>query len=123
MRIKTFDEIELLACAKKEFPDTYVEIVSVDIFLKVIQPGQYQAPWLEHTFFVSTQYAYEDVEVNGNHTRCKIAMQCILVKPDRYTILYDTKDVFYAVVEEQEEIQFKKYREFIEDLPKTVTAC
>lgn len=123
MRIKTFEETELLACAKREFPNAYVEIVSVDIFLKGIKPGQYQAPWLDHTFFVSTEYAYEDVEVNGNHTRCKIAMQCILVKPDQYTILYDTKDVFYAVIEEQGSITFKKYKELIEELPKSVQAC
>lgn len=120
MLIKTFDEEKLMDCAKEKFPNAFIEMVSVDLFLKGVEAGKYQAPWLDHEFFVSTEYAYEDVEVNGNQTRCKITMQGILIKKDRYTVIYDAKDVFYVAYEEQGEIHFQKYVEFLKEVPKSL---
>lgn len=117
MLLKLFDETKCREAAQLAFPNQYIEIMESDIYLKDTIAGRYAAPWLDHEFYVSTDYAYEDKMVNGNQTRYKVGMQCILVKPSRYEVVYDTKDSYFAVYEEDGNIKFMKY---IDILPKLV---
>lgn len=116
MQIKAFDSQQLIAAAQAQFPDYEIELQESDVFLKGKQAGRYRADWLDHEFYISTEYAYEDRLVNGNPTRYKIAMPCILLKKNRYEIVYDISDRYYVAYEEHGEIQFLPYQTMLETL-------
>jgi len=116
MQIKAFEESALLEAARKAFPHHHIQITQSDIFLKGKQAGRYRADWLDHEFYVSTEYAYEDRLVNGNKTRYKVSMPCIFVKNDPFEVLYDIQTCYYAVYEENGEIQFMLYTEMNQEL-------
>lgn len=120
MQLKKFEEQELLEAAQKAFPDSYIKIEDSDIFLKNTTAGRYKAPWLDREFYISTEYVYEDILVNGNKTRYKVSMSCILLKKDRYDVVYDSSDVYYTAYEEADEIKFMKYVDIIKELPKQI---
>ena len=120
MIIKPLEEERLLAAAHIAFPNSYIQIESSDIYLKNQIAGRYHAPWLDHDFYVSTEYAYEDRVVNGNKTRYKVAMPCILVKADQYDVIYDSSNCYYVAYEEEGEIKFRLYVDLIQELPKTM---
>ncbi len=116
MRIETMDHDALLQAAKHTFPDYYIDIKESDLFMKGKQAGRYRADWLEHEFYISTEYAYEDRLVNGNQTRYKIAMPCILLKKDRYEVVYDMEDRYYAAFIQDNHICFEPYHMVLERL-------
>ncbi len=120
MQIKAFDPQQLKTAAQAQFPDYEIDIQESDVFLKGKQAGRYRADWLDHEFYISTEYAYEDRLVNGNPTRYKIAMPCILLKKDRYEIVYDISDRYYAAYEENGTIQFLPYQKMLETLIKQI---
>lgn len=121
MLLKKFDEEMLKEAAQRAFPDFYIQIEYSDIYLRNTTAGRYTAPWLKQEFYISTEYVYEDVLVNGNKTRYKVSMSCILLKKDRYDVVYDSSDVYYAAYEEDGEIRFMKYVDIIKELPKQIT--
>lgn len=121
MLLKKFDEEKLKEAAQRTFPDFYIQVEYSDIYLRNTTAGRYTAPWLEQEFYISTEYVYEDVLVNGNKTRYKISMSCVLLKKDRYDVIYDSSDAYYAAYEEDGEICFMKYVDIIKELPKQIT--
>lgn len=121
MLLKTFDEDILREAAQKAFANSYIQIEYSDIYLRNTTAGRYLAPWLDREFYISTEYVYEDKLVNGNKTRYKVAMACVLIKKDRYDIIYDSKDVYYAAYEEAGEIKFMKYVDILAVLGEQIT--
>lgn len=120
MLIKQFNEEQLKKTAQLTFPRYYIHLDQSDIYLKGKQAGRYKAAWLDHEFYVSTEYAYEDILVNNNKTRYKVHMPCILLKTNPYEVIYDSQDRYYGVYEEDGEIKFEKYVELIKKLPEQV---
>lgn len=118
MVIKKLSDEAIIKAAKQAFPNHYIQVEHSDIFLKGKIAGRYKAPWIEQEFYVSTEYAYEDLLVNGNKTRYKIHMPCVLVKENRYDIIYDSKDCYYVAYEDAGHIQFKRYIDVIQELPE-----
>lgn len=113
--VKLSDE-QIYQAAKQTFPDSYIKIEYTDIYLRDTKSGRYRADWIDQEFYVSTDYAYEDILVKENKTRYKIAIPCILVKKDQYQVVYSSRDVFYAVFMINDQIQFKKYVDVIEEI-------
>lgn len=118
MMIKKIANEVIMEAAQQAFPDYYIQLEQSDIFLKGKTAGRYRASWIEQEFFVSTEYAYEDIMVNGNKTRYKIHMPCILLKKNRYDVIYDSKDAYYVAYEDQGQVKFQRYIDVIEELPK-----
>ena len=114
MEIVYLTDTEIIEAAQQVFPDAYIAIEESDIYLRDTRAGRYRASWLDHEFYVSTDYAYEDQLVNGNKTRYKVHMPCVLIKKDKYDIVYDSKDKYYAVYKEDNEIKFMKYIDILE---------
>ncbi len=121
MRIQAIAPKELETAAKAAFQEYEIEISESDLFLKGRIAGQYQAPWYDHDFYISTEYVYEDRMVNGNQTRYKVAMPCVLLKKDRYEVVYDYQDRYYVAYLEQDKICFCPYHEMLERLNETTT--
>lgn len=120
MEFVKLEETEIKEAAQKAFPGFYIEVEHSDIYLRDTRAGRYRAPWLDREFYVSTDYAYEDILVNGNKTRYKVQMPCILLKKDKYDIIYDSKDKYFSVYKENDEIKFMKYIDIIELLPDDI---
>lgn len=120
MLLKIFDEAVLSVAAQTAFPDFYIQVDESDIYLRNTTAGRYKADWLDREFYISTEYVYEDILVNGNKTRYKVAMSCVLLKKDRYDVIYDAKDAYYVAYEEDGEIKFMKYIDILEILPKQI---
>lgn len=118
MKIRSFEEVELIEAAQKAFPDAYAEIMTNDLYLKGKRAGRYRAPWLDQEFYVSTEYAYIDQMEKGNRIRSKLHLPCVLVKSDPYEVIYDSRDCFYTAYEADEGIAFMKYVDLIECLGK-----
>lgn len=118
MLIKQLEEDNIKKAAQAVFPNAYIQVEESDIYLKGKIAGRYRAPWLDHEFYVSTEYAYEDILINGNQTRYKVHMPCILVKQSQYDVIYDSRDIFFVAYEEDGEIKFKKYVDILQVLPE-----
>ncbi len=118
MQIKALSDEQLMQAAKKRFPDMAVVIDTADIYLKGKQTGRYSASWLDHDVFVSTEYAYEDRMINGNKTRYKVNIPCVLIKKHPHDIIYDSRDIYFGAYVENDEIHFKRYVDLIEELGK-----
>lgn len=114
MKIVELQEDDIVAAAKQQFPNKFIKVDSSDIYLRGVETGKYQAPWLEKAFYVSTEYVYQDILVKGNQTRYKVPMPTILIKDDAYGVVYDEREAYFAVVMENEQISFVKYVDFIE---------
>lgn len=118
MQIKALNDEQILCAAQNCFPDKAVLLESSDIYLKGKQTGRYTADWYDHDVFISTEYAYEDRIINGNKTRYKIQVPCVLIKKYPHDIIYDSRDIYFAAYVENDEIQFMKYVDLIEELGK-----
>lgn len=116
MKLMKFEDDELRRAAQLVFQDKYIAIECSDIFLKGASAGKYKAEWLNREFYVSTEYAYEDILVNGNPTRYKISISCILVKDNAYQVVFDSQDMYYVAYQENNEIKFMKYKDLIPTL-------
>lgn len=113
MKIHTFDEKVLQEAAQSAFPESYVEITQADLYLKGKGAGRYRASWLDQDIYVSTEYAYVDEIENGNRTRVKLHIPCVLIKHDPYEVVYDSRDRFYSAYEKEGTVAFMKYVELI----------
>lgn len=118
MEIKTLSEEQLLAAAQKQFINKAILSDSSDIYLKGKQTGRYRVDWLDHDIYISTEYAYEDRMINGNKTRYKVQVPCVLIKDHPHDIIYDSRDIYYAAYIENNEIRFMRYVDLIEELGK-----
>lgn len=113
MNLKNLDEEQIKAAAAAAFPDYVIRVDTTDVFLQNVEDGTYISDFLESEFYVSTQYAYEDILVNGNKTRYKIHMNTIELLDDAYSVNYNWNDRYYAVYEIENKIHFMKYTEFL----------
>lgn len=112
IKLRNLDEESIVTAAKQKFKGYLFEYDIADLFLKDYEDGEYIADIFDAPFYVSTQYAYEDLLVNGNKTRYKIHISTILLKKEKYEVVYRYDDRYYVVYEEDGEIKFMKYSEF-----------
>lgn len=113
MKIKDINEEEIKIAAQKTFSTSYIKVDTTDLFLQNVEDGAYTADFLDNEFYVSTQYAYEDILVNGNKTRYKIHIYTIELLQDAYCVNYTWDQKYYAVYEMDNEIQFMEYSKFL----------
>lgn len=116
MQIKDLSDELVLEAANKQFPGKAVQIEPSDIYLKGKQTGRYTVDWLDHDIYISTEYAYEDRIINGNRTRYKVQVPCVLIKNHPHDIIYDSTDIYFAAYVEDNEIYFMRYVDLIEEL-------
>ncbi len=112
MKIQYLDKEQVLQAARKQFPGYEINVDLTDFFTYDLEEGRYKASFLQQDMFVSTGYAYEDVDVNGNDTRYKIQVTTVMLLKNAYEILYQTKGRYYVAYEEEGIIAFQPYEEF-----------
>lgn len=118
MQIKMLSDEQLLHAAQKRFVGKAIVLEPSDIYLKGKQTGRYHVDWLDHDVYISTEYAYEDRIINGNKTRYKVQVPCVLIKEHFHDIIYDSRDIYYAAYMENDEICFMRYVDLIVELGK-----
>lgn len=113
MRLFELDLEKVKQQAKIDFVDKYSEIVNSDWYLDDIFEGQISLDGLDEILYVNTNYVYHDVDVNGNKTRYKMPLTCLLVKNNPYEIIYSYENAYYVAYEDEGKINFILYRDFI----------
>lgn len=114
MRLFELDVEALKQQASEKFANKYIEIVNSDWYIDDLYEGQISLAGLNETLYVSTNYVYHDVDVNGNKTRYKMPLTCILVKNHAYEVIYNYDDAYYVAYEDEGKISFILYRDFID---------
>lgn len=112
MQITNLDKEEVLQVAQVTFKDKYIEMNESDLFIPDIEKGCVTIDGIEHKVYISTHYAYEDRLVHGNKTRYKIPLTTILLKKDKYEVIYDSYGKYYVAYKNEEGIQFVPYEDF-----------
>ncbi|MEG0980469.1 MAG: hypothetical protein RSE52_01745 [Erysipelotrichaceae bacterium] len=120
MKINGIDEEAILIQAQKIFKDSFIKIEEDHVFLKDVEKGCYQSDWLDHKFYVNTNYAYEDVLVKDNQTRYLVNAQTIWVKDNPFDIIYDIENHYYFVIEDETGIQFLEPNDYYERVKKSL---
>lgn len=120
MKINQINEDEILKQAQIKFADKYIKLEQDHVFLKDYEVGTYTSEWLDHEFFVSTNYAYENILVNGNKTRYLVNAQTIWVSDRKDQVIFNPENHYYYVVEEGNEILFYILDEFQSILKKSI---
>lgn len=116
MKLGEFEKQEVLECAMQHFPDHYIEYIQTDLYLRGLESGFYESELYEDKMYVSTEYAYHCVPVQGNMTNVKVVITCVLVKKDKYEIIYDSLNHYYAVMKENEGFIFIRYDDFLKQV-------
>lgn len=114
LQITGLDEQEVAQAAAIKFLGKYIEPGESDLYLPDIEKGRLMIDGIDHPVFASTHYAYEDKLVNGNKTRYKIPLATVLVKKDKYEVVYDSYGKYYVAYRNEEGIQFILYEDFYE---------
>lgn len=112
MQITNLDKEQVLACAQAAFPNSYIELDTADFYIPSIEQGKIQVEGVDHPYYVSTHYAYEDRLVNGNQTRYKVALTVFFVKNDPFEVLYDSTDKYYVAFIQNDTVSFLTYDAF-----------
>ena len=84
------------------------------MYLPDIEKGKLRIEGIDKPVFASTHYAYEDKLVNGNKTRYKIPLATVLIKRDKYEVIYDSYGKYYVAFKDEAGIQFVLYEDFYE---------
>ena len=113
MEILKLDQELVKQAAQLQF-NKYIQIVEMDLYLKDIEKATCILKGYDQKLFVSTHYAYEDVDVNGNITRYKVALCAVLVKEHAYEVVYDSKGKLFVAYKENDEIKFMLYEQFLD---------
>lgn len=114
IKLQPLDEAKILAAAKEKFPNADNHLDQCDLFMKDVSDGTYTCNFLDHPIYISTQYAYEDILVNENQTRYKLHVSTLELKKAPYSVNYSWNDCYYAIYEEDDQIQFMKYPLFLD---------
>lgn len=114
LQITGLEEQAVAQAAAVKFPDKYIEMGESDLYLPDIEKGSLTIAGIDHPVYASTHYAYEDKLVNGNKTRYKIPLTTVLVKKDKYEVIYDSYGKYYVAYKKDEGIQFVPYEDFYE---------
>ena len=114
LQITGLEEQDVVQAAAVKFPGKYIEMGESDLYLPDIEKGSLTIEGIDHPVFASTHYAYEDKLVNGNKTRYKIPLTTVLVKKDKYEVIYDSYGKYYVAYKEEEKIHFVPYEDFYE---------
>ena len=109
LQITGLEEQDVVQAAAVKFPGKNIEFSLPDI-----EKGSLTIEGIDHPVFASTHYAYEDKLVNGNKTRYKIPLTTVLVKKDKYEVIYDSYGKYYVAYKEEEKIHFVPYEDFYE---------
>ena len=121
MKLSGLSDELVKAAAEKRFGEQhYFKLCEDHVFLKHTEEGTYQSDWLDHEFFVSTNYAYENILVNGNKTRYLVKTTGVWIMKNPYDIIYDPQDRYYYAYEEENEIKFENSQNFFEKLEESV---
>lgn len=112
MQITNLDKEQVLNCIQAAFPNSYIELDTADFYIPSIEQGKIQVEGVDHPYYVSTHYAYEDRLVNGNQTRYKVALTVFFVKDDPFEVLYDTNDKYYVAFIKNDMVSFLSYDAF-----------
>lgn len=111
MQITNLNKEDILAKAQEVFPDSFIELDTIDLFLRDQEKGKGTIEGIDHPVFISTHYAYEDHLINNNKTRYKIHLSIIYIKNDAYEVIYDSREMCYVAYQENE-IKFILYKDF-----------
>ena len=122
VKLKDLHMEDIEKAAKQNWPDFFIRVDTADLFLEGIADGCYTADFIDGEFYVSTQYAYENILVNGNKTSYKISVYTVERLKDASHINYRWDDCFYAVYEDENGIQFMEYPEFLKVVKERVRA-
>ena len=114
LQITGLDQQEIAQAAAVKFPGKYVEAGESDLYLPDIEKGKLRIEGIDKPVFASTQYAYEDKLVNGHKTRYKIPLATVLIKRDKYEVIYDSYGKYYVAFKDEAGIQFVLYEDFYE---------
>lgn len=114
IKLQNLDEERIKSEAAIQFPDCKMRLDKADLYMKEIEDGTYISSFHDSKFHVSTQYAYEDIPVHGNMTRYKMYIYTIELLVDAYSVNYVWQDCYYVAFENNGDIQFMKYAEFLE---------
>ena len=120
MTFYQLDEEKVVEAAKAHFASQYPVLDHADFYLPDIETGKIMVDGVEHPFYVSTHYAYEDRVVKGNDTRYKVPLCLLYVKDDPYQIIYDSKDCCYVAYQQEDEIRFVLYVDFYDFVKKQI---
>ncbi len=120
MKIGEFEEEAVLISARQHFPDQVPVYVKSDLYLHGVESGAYKSDLYDDTIYVSTEYGYHHVMVQGNLTSVKIGIACILLKDEEYQVIYDSKDRYYVAVAEKDGYQFIEYDAFLKQVVATL---
>lgn len=120
MNVYRLDKNAVLDAAKKIFPDMHIELDEIDLYLPDIESGEIKIKPIEESFYVSTNYVYEDRIVNGNKTRYKVPLSIIYTKRNKYEVIYDSKNICYVAYEEDGEIKFCLYIDFYDKIKNQI---
>ncbi len=116
MYFMNLDKEKVKSAAKEFFQNYYIEIGETDLYLPDIAYGKIMVEGREEPIYASTNYAYEDRVINGNKTRYKIPLTTILLKKDKYEVIYDSYGKYYVAYVEDETIKFVRYEDFYDTL-------
>lgn len=120
MKIIDLDQNIVKQEAQKQF-QKYIEIQELDLYFKNIEKATCRLEGYEANLYVSTHYAYRDVDVNGNITRYKVALTCVLVKEHAYEVIYNSVGKLYVAYLENDEMKFMLYETFLDYILDKVT--
>lgn len=122
VKLKDLHTEDIEKAAKQKWPDFFIRVDTADLFLEGVEDGCYTADFIDGEFYVSTQYAYENILVNGNKTSYKISVYTVERLKDASHINYRWDDCFYAVYEDENGIQFMEYPKFLKVVKERVRA-
>ncbi len=114
MKIMNLSQDQVREQALKKFSPRFVQVESGSLFLRACADGTYRCDLMEETLFVSTSLGYHEVVIKGNKTRVKVEITLVFVKDNPYATIVDGNACGYVAIEEQEEIQFMEYPNFLE---------
>ncbi len=98
----------------------YIEVMELDLFIKNIEKATCMMDGYEQKLYISTHYAYHDVDVNGNITRYKVPITCILIKEHAYEVVYNSVGKLYVAYMEEDEMKFMLYESFLDHVANMI---
>lgn len=116
MQIKDLDKEEVQKALEPKYPGKYIEVGETDLYLNDIEKGVMTIDCYDHPVYASTNYAYEDRLVNGNKTRYKLVLTTVMIKKDKYEVIYDSYGKYYVAYKEDGEIRVVPYEDFYDML-------
>lgn len=113
MKITGLSQTTILEAAARTFTGKYFDLEEGSLFLRGAQPGAYHCEGVEGIQYVSTSMGYHEEIINGNRTRVKTMIPLLFVKDERYEVVYEGAKRCYVPVEDEGEITFMSYPQFL----------